>query len=304
MRHPWPVDIPRLTYGITPPKASFDAQRRTTLAEQQTARIRVLPIDALVVYDLQDESSRTDAVRPFPYLQTVDPLDYATEDLAGLAVNKVVYRSVAKQNEAQMLAWMERAQAQSVSTVFVGAPSADATVHLRLSDAYRLRAANCPGLRLGGVAIAERHRSRGEEDARIAFKQHAGCSFFVSQAVYDVTATKDLLSDLWFRSIRDHKPMPHVLVTLSPCGSLKTLEFLDWLGVVVPRWVQNELRASADILQTSVDAAMAAFEELHAFAEAKGFAIGCNVESVALRRAEIDASVEMVHRVAQVMGRH
>ncbi len=303
MRQPWPADVPRLTYGITPPKVSFDAPRRKSLAEQQRTRIEALPVDALVVYDLQDESSRTDAVRPFPYLQTVEPLEYATVDLAGLEVDKLVYRSVAKQGEDELLAWMQRAQAQRVSTVFVGAPSADATVRLRLSDAYRLRSANYPELLLGGVAIAERHRSRGEEDARIAFKQHAGCSFFVSQAVYDVTATKDLLSDLWFRSVRDHKPMPAVLVTLSPCGSLKTLEFLDWLGVVVPRWVQNELRAAGDILQTSVDTALAAFEELHAFAEAKGFAIGCNVESVALRRAEIDASVEMVHRVAQVMGR-
>lgn len=303
MPQPWPEDVPRLTYGITPPKLSFDEARRKTLAEQQTSRIRALPIDALVVYDLQDESSRTDAVRPFPYLQTVDPLDYATDDLSELELHKVVYRSVAKQDEAEMVAWMQRAEAQQLSTVFVGAPSRAATVRLRLSDAYRLRQANCPGLLLGGVAIAERHRTRGEEDARIAFKQHAGCSFFVSQAVYDVTATKDLLSDMWFRSVRDHKPMPAVLVTLSPCGSLKTLEFLDWLGVVVPRWVQNELREAGDILQTSMDTALAAFEELHAFAEAKGFAIGCNVESVALRKAEIDASVEMVHRVAQVMGR-
>jgi len=303
MRQPWPVDVPRLTYGITPPKLSFDAQRRATLAEQQMARIRGLPVDALVVYDLQDESSRTDAVRPFPFLQTVDPLEYATEDLAGLAADKVVYRSVAKQGEAEMLAWMQRAQQRHVSTIFVGAPSRDATVQLRLSDAYRLRQANCPELQLGGVAIAERHRTRGEEDARIADKQGAGCSFFISQAVYDVTATKDLLSDLWFRSVRDGNPMPPVLVTLSPCGSLKTLEFLDWLGVVVPRWVQNELREAGDILQASMDTALAAFEELHAFATAKGFEIGCNVESVALRRAEIDASVEMVHRVAQVIGR-
>ncbi|MBV1859624.1 MAG: hypothetical protein KUG77_14520 [Nannocystaceae bacterium] len=303
MRQPWPQDVPRLTYGITPPKLSFDAQRRKTLAEQQTSRVGALPIDALVVYDLQDESSRTDAARPFPYLQTVDPLDYATQDLAGLEMNKVVYRSVAKQGESELVSWMQRAQAHRVATVFVGAPSAEATIRLRLSDAYRLRQANYPELLLGGIAIAERHRARGEEDARIAFKQHAGCSFFVSQAVYDVTATKDLLSDLWFRSVRDHKPMPAVLVTLSPCGSLKTLEFLDWLGVVVPRWVQNELREAGDILRTSVDTALAAFEELHAFAESKGFRLGCNVESVALRKAEIDASVEMVHRVAGLMGR-
>ena len=48
---------------------------------------------------------------------------------------------------------------------------------------------------LGGIAIAERHAQGGDEHARILAKTAAGCRFFVSQAVYDVTATKSLLSD-------------------------------------------------------------------------------------------------------------
>jgi hypothetical protein len=45
------------------------------------------------------------------------------------------------------------------------------------------------------------------------------------------------------------------------------------------------------------------FEDLHRFATAKGIPLGCNVESVSLQREEIDASVELVHRVADVMAR-
>lgn len=33
-----------------------------------------------------------------------------------------------------------------------------------------------------------------------------------------------------------------MLVTLSPCGSLKTLEFMRWLGVSVPRTSGSEAR--------------------------------------------------------------
>lgn len=298
----WPTHVPRLTYGITPPKSAFSAERRSTLAAQQSARIAALRVDGLVVYDLQDESSRTDAVRPFPFMQTVDPLEYALDDLAGLTLPKIVYRSVAKLDESGMVDWMRRAADSSASAVLVGAPSRDAEVRLRLSDAYRLRADRCDTLPLGGVVIAERHRTKGVEDQRVFSKVEAGCSFFISQAVYDVTATKDLLSDVWFRCQAEGRDVPPILVTLSPCGSLKTLEFLEWLGVVVPRWVQNELRHASDILEASVEATLGAFEELHAFAESKGFSIGCNVESVALRKAEIDASVEMVHRVAAMLG--
>ena len=303
MRHPWPAGIPRLTYGITPPKVNYDPERRAGLATRQTERIRGLPIDALVVYDLQDESSRTEALRPFPFMEAVDPLEYATRDLGQLDFHRIVYKSVAKAQHAEMRAWMDRALEQDVSTVFVGAPSRDATVLLRLSDAYRLRAEHAAGLRLGGVAIPERHRARATEDERLLAKVAAGCSFFVTQAVYDATAAKDLLSDLWFRCEAENRAVPPILLTLSPCGSLKTLEFLEWLGVVVPRWLRNELEHSADILDASVAAVVAAFEELHRFAVSKGFEIGCNVESVALRQAEIDASVEMVYAVANILGR-
>ena len=51
---------PRLTYGITPLKASFTEERKREVAALQCARIQRLPVDALVVYDLQDESARTD----------------------------------------------------------------------------------------------------------------------------------------------------------------------------------------------------------------------------------------------------
>ncbi len=294
---------PRLTYGITPPKHSLSAEQRETLARRQTQRIAELPIDALVVYDLQDESSRTQVPRPFPFLQTVDPLEYATEDLAELSVPKVVYRSVSQLDAAGLGRWMRALRAQGGATVFVGAPSRDAKRSLRLSEAQALRGAEAPDLQLGGVVIAERHRQRGGEDERVLHKRARGCSFFISQAVYDVTATKDLLSDLYFRCQAAGQPMPHLLVTLCPCGSTKTLEFLAWLGIDVPRWIQNELHNAGDPLQTSVDTCIATFRELWQFAADKGFSLGCNVESVSVRKAEIDASVAMIHQVARIMGR-
>jgi hypothetical protein len=48
---------------------------------------------------------------------------------------------------------------------------------------------------------------------------------------------------------------------------------------------------------------MQVWEDLHQFATAKDIPLGCNVESVSLRREEIDASVELVDRVAKVLDR-
>src|SRR5690606_13584226 len=101
-------DQVRLTYGITPPKVSYSEERRRHTAALQSARIAALPVDAVVVYDLQDESSRTDAKRPFPFLRAIDPLSYAYEYLGDVPQQKIVYRSVSAMTREELLAWLGR----------------------------------------------------------------------------------------------------------------------------------------------------------------------------------------------------
>ena len=97
--------------------------------------------------------------------------------------------------------------------------------------------------------------------------------------------------------------MPPVLVTLSPCGSLRTLDFLRWLGVSVPRWLENDLRRSRDILQASLKVCAEVLADLHDFAATHGIPLGCNVESVSLSKVEIEASVELTNLAARQLGR-
>jgi 5,10-methylenetetrahydrofolate reductase len=185
------------------------------------------------------------------------------------------------------------------STVLVGAPSTGQKVNISLRDAYALRAERTPEVPLGGVAIAERHQQRGDEHERMLSKMDQGCSFFISQAVFSVTASKNLISDLRYACEKADRSPPRLLITLSPCGSLKTLAFMRWLGVEVPRWIENELTHAHDILERSVDLVYENYEQLSDFASRMGVELGCNVESVSTRKAEIEASVELVHRVAR-----
>ena len=78
--------------------------------------------------------------------------------------------------------------------------------------------------------------------------------------------------------------------------------FLRWLGVVVPRWLENELTHAHDTLELSIDLCADMLRELQSYAASKGIPLGCNVESVSLRKAEIDASVELVRRARQILG--
>ncbi|MCC5949394.1 MAG: hypothetical protein JJT89_13175 [Nitriliruptoraceae bacterium] len=298
-----PTELPLLTYGITPPKRSWDPERVAEVAARQAARIRALPVDGLVIYDLQDESARTEVPRPFPFEPCQDPVTYAYEHLAAVEVPRIVYRCVAPLDAPSLTDSLQRLETHGGSTVLVGAASRHQDTQLSLPAAYGLHAEVAPSLPLGGVLIAERHREARAEHERVLRKVGRGCRFFISQAVYAAEDTRNVLSDLAYRCEDLGVPVPRVLVTLTPCGSERTLTFLRWLGVAVPPWLENELLRSPDTLATSIDVCTEVFADLHGFAAGLGIELGCNVESVSLRRDEIDASVALVERVATIIGR-
>jgi hypothetical protein len=283
-------------YGLTPPKRGQDADKVRDIAERQARRIAALAPDGLVLYDLQDEAGRTDAARPFPFLPTLEPLDYSRGYLGELAVPRVLYKCVGNQTAAELLAWVDALEADGRDAcVLVGAPSSAAARAgaLGLPAAYDLMRGRGAPPCLGGVAIAERHARSLNEHERLLGKHAAGCRFFISQTVFDAAATKSLLSDyaLAFARATQH-PVPFIL-SFSPCGSLKTMEFMKWLGISFPRWLENDLRHAPDILRKSVDLALQIFADVRAFAKEKRIPLGINVESVSIRKEEIDASGEL-----------
>src|SRR6202012_2983612 len=99
----------------------------------------------------------------------------------------------------------------------------------------------------------ERHARGGTEHLRLIATQAAGCSFFVTQVVYDVNAAKELISDYHYECAGQNlKPVP-IVFTFSVCGSIKTLEFLRWLGVDVPRLIENDLHHADDTFDASLE---------------------------------------------------
>jgi 5,10-methylenetetrahydrofolate reductase len=172
-----------------------------------------------------------------------------------------------------------------------------------LERAQNLRAQTRPDLLLGGVAIPERHVRKNDEHLRLLRKQAAGCSFFVTQVVYDANAAKNLVSDYHYECLAQNVTPAPIVFTFSVCGSTKTLEFLRWLGVDVPRWIENELLHAADTLDVSVEYALAAARELIAYCRHVGVPFGVNVESVSIRRAEIEASIALAAELRGALRR-
>ena len=292
-------------YGIAPPKLASTPERLRDIAAEQVHRLRLLAPDGLVVYDIQDEPGRDGQQRPFPFLPTVDPEAYAHEALGELAIPKIVYRCVGARPREVFSSWIEgvRARVGRHLSVFVGAPRGRSQhPDLPLTEAYALARA-APNLVLGGIAIAERHVAKEDEHLRMLAKQDQGCRFFITQSVYDAGSTKSLLSDYALSLHTSGRSPAPILLTFSPCGSVRTLEFMKWLGISFPRWLENELRHSADTLERSVDLCERVFVDVQDYAREKQLPLGINVESVSIRKSEIDASVELYARLSAHLDR-
>lgn len=290
-----------LFYGLTPPKISTDKEKITGIAQRQMDRLKGLDIDGLILYDIQDESSRNNLPRPFPFMSTYEPDDYANEYLQDLKVPKIIYKSVGKFTEPSLKEWLVKHESSVDLAVFVGAPSKEQKVSLSLQEAYEIKKESESTIQVGGVTIPERHFAKGDEHKRLSNKIANGCSFFISQCIYNLDNAKDLLSDYYFYTQEENvKPKP-IIFTLTPIGSLKTLEFTKWLGIDIQRWLENELKVSKDILNASIGICKYIANDLIAFAKEKNMPIGFNIESVAIRKAEIDASIELVKTVKEMM---
>lgn len=282
-----------LLYGLTPPKLKTDTDKIQLIANKQINRIKDLNIDGLVLYDIQDESSRNNLPRPFPFSETLSP-DVYTNYLSALEIPKIVYKSVGKYSSNDLNEWIHENSKKVDYSVFVGSPSKNQKNNLSLNEAYQINKKSSTSVNLGGVTIPERHHIKNDEHIRLFNKVDQGCNFFISQCVYNINNTKNFLSDYYYNSIENGRELHPIIFTLTPCGSIKTMEFMEWLGIDIPQWLKNDLKHSEDILSKSIAVCKNIAEELLDYCNHKNIPIGFNIESVSVRKVEIDASIELL----------
>ena len=294
-----------LTYGITPPKQSgATPQRIAEIAAKTIARIKSLNIDALVVYDVQDESSRTSVERPFPYITALDPFEFASAYLHDLHVPKIIYRPAGKFSPAELMKWMDDLRNHKFYPVFVGVPAPGFTVKTTLKEAYSIWSSNSESSVLGAVTIPERHAASKDEDKRILDKASCGVSYFISQCVFNIDYATKLIEDLGHACKQQTAQTPAIIFTLTACGSCKTLEFMDWLGIHLPEDMKEDLKNADNMLDASVKICLDIAEKIIVLCKTHCIPFGFNIESVAIRKDEIEASVFMLNRIGEMLQAH
>ncbi|MBK8550957.1 MAG: methylenetetrahydrofolate reductase [Ignavibacteria bacterium] len=294
-----------LTYGFTPPKENNTPEKINEIAQSHLSRLGDIEsiIDAIVLYDIQDEKERITEERTFPFLPTLDPQFYSDTYLDSIDKPKIVYWCVGNYTTEQFTELVKQNQNDGSDRyyVFVGSASDIPNDLLKLSEAYELFNKHQVNSMLGGVVIPERHKVLNDEQHRIADKAKNGCSFFVSQAVYNLENAKDFLSDYYYHCMENKTEISPIIFTLTPCGSEKTMHFMKWLGISIPKWLENDLKNSESMLNDSIEICLDIFDNLYNFALKKNIPVGFNIESVSIRKKEIDASIELTKEISKRM---
>jgi hypothetical protein len=176
---------PVFLFGLTPPAIETSEEKSLEICEMFVARGRVLAVDGFICYDVQDETSRTEAPRPFKFRKLQDPSWYAGCITAASHKQCVVYKAATCcESAAAFEAWLTDCVQRDGHTAVnvVGAPSS-AVPHTGPSTREACAiTARTPGVQFGCVTIAERHMAGRREHLSLAAKASWGAEWFITQA--------------------------------------------------------------------------------------------------------------------------
>src|SRR2546429_3520945 len=157
-----------LLYGTTPPRLGTPDEQVSAAAGKLAARLAALPLDGVVVYDIQDETGRTQLPRPFPFMRTVDPRQYSTQLLQSTRLPPITYKALGNLDEAGWRTWLSQSQGIEFISV-VGRPVSGVRYALPLSRAIRIAASDAGGFTIGGGGIRQgAHRLRRQAAPPVA----------------------------------------------------------------------------------------------------------------------------------------
>ena len=153
-----------MLFGTVPPPLKIqDMKKVKTIAEFVAKDIKSINPDGIVVYDIQDEPSRSGEDRPFPFFQTHEPRMYAQmlQDMTN--VSPIVFRALQPGETAEKFTqWLNDTCSPPYDLsnfVVVGARESKITV----PEAGNIIKQVQRNTTVGGILIAERHRDRQDE---------------------------------------------------------------------------------------------------------------------------------------------
>lgn len=284
-------------YSLTPPEKNISLEKLSGLNKRRTARIKTLNCDGLSIYDVQEEKGRDSGNRTFQYREAMNPLQYSHSLNEMENLSKVLYLVTGKYSEKELQNILENSK--ETSFVLVGSSEPRENNKTDISKAFPILSSYSNPL--GAVCIGERYRSRINESERMLSKIKQGADFFISQCVYDLEIYDFLLKE-YKAKCEEQNILPRPLIlTFSPVGTEKAVDFMKWLGVRIPKTYRRGLKNCENPLDYSIQYLEEIARSLFDLCFELNIPVGVNFESVIARRDEVLASLSLADRVSGLL---
>jgi hypothetical protein len=155
----------------------------------------------------------------------------------------------------------------------------------------------------GGITIQSRRSldKVNDEPYRLLAKAKNGIEFFTSQIIYDSEGVKQLLWD-YAQTCEKEKVQPkRIFLSFAPIASHKDLDFLRWLGAIIPKSIETQLfKTTIGIGWRSAEVAATILKDILHFVQQEQIPIplGLNIEYVT--RHNFELSFQLVERLGKL----
>jgi hypothetical protein len=78
---------------------------------------------------------------------------------------------------------------------------------------------------------------------------------------------------------------------------------MEWLGIHIPVGMKEDFKKAENMLEKSVNVCLDIASELTAFCSERSIPFGFNIESVAISKDEIEASIFMLNEIAEMLSK-
>lgn len=266
-----------------------------------------ISIDAVNIPEVRDEDHNSTA-RTEIYIPKVDPGTFAKslEEASYNHINVVINRGTVHASMEKQKKWLGTVLAHDINTlVLVGGSSSKIKYPgpSVLEMGHYIEKHYKEKIFCGGIAIQTRrcHEKEKDEPFRIYTKSLHGINFFTTQIIYDPISIKLFLRD-YANVCAAYKSAPkRIVLSFAPVSTKKDLEFLRWLGVVIPKTMEQELfKADIGIGWRSIKIAAHILQDILFFMQEARIMVplGINIEHITCHNFEL--SLQFINRLGKI----
>lgn len=300
---------PSLLFEIIPPASNTPQETVSCSTAELHSIIKHLPIDGINIPEIHDE--KREGGRKISFVPKMEPRVYgmAVENALHGRVETVINRCSVRFTRKEQESWLQSTWSdfRIRNIVIVGGElppeSYEGPSVTEMSSAIctgfnkglnpkdYLACSQPAGFFCGGITIPGREK----EAERLAAKGSSGIEFFTSQVIYEAGSVKRLLMDYSEHAKENRLETKRIFLSFAPVSCRKDVNFLKWLGVIVPLSTEKSLLSEAEnrICLKSFEETGSILSDILEFRELHGMDIplGINVEHI--MRHNLEASVEL-----------